>query len=118
MGGLASRLADPAARMLAFLPAPFIPPPAIQAGLPRVAAALRPGGWLFVAHGKADGTPAEGALTRLKTLVYGGTLLDETACQLPGKAGLTSVRPIPTPAGAPAIAIGQKRQRRSRRGLI
>ena len=94
---------------LAFLPAPFIPLPALEAGLPRVAAALRPCGWVFVAHGKFGGTPAEDALTRLKTLVYGGTPLDEAkASGLLRSAGLTSVRPVPTPEGAPGITIGQK----------
>ena len=32
---------------LAYLPAPFVPPPALEAGLPRVAAALRPHGWML-----------------------------------------------------------------------
>ena len=94
---------------LAYLPAPFVPRSALQAGLPRVAAALRPGGWVFVARGKFDGTPAENALTRLKTLVYGGTPVDEAeASDLLRSAGLTSVRPVPTPDGAPGITIGQK----------
>ncbi len=94
---------------LAFLPAPFIPQPAVHGGLPRVAAALRPGGWLMAGHGKFGGTPAEDALTRLKTIAYGGTPLDEAAAsQLLGDAGLTSVQPVPTPPGAPAITIGQK----------
>jgi predicted O-methyltransferase YrrM len=94
---------------LAYLPAPFIPRPALQAGLLRVTAALRPGGWVFVAHGKFGGTPAEDALTRLKTLVYGGTPLDEAeASSLLRSAGLTSTRPLPTPDGAPGITIGRK----------
>lgn len=102
--------ADESGFDLAFLPAPFIPVPAVQAGLPQVAAALRPGGWVFVAHGKFGGTPAEDALTRLKTLVYGGTPLDESeASDLLRNAGLTSVRPVPTPEGAPGITIGQQR---------
>lgn len=94
---------------LAFFPAPFVPQSAVRAGLPRVAAALRPGGWLMVGHGKFGGTPVQDALTRLKTLAYGGTPLDETeACNLLGNAGLTSVRTAPTPPGAPGITIGQK----------
>jgi protein-L-isoaspartate O-methyltransferase len=94
---------------LAYLPAPFVPRPAMQAGLPRVVAALRPGGWVFVVRGKFGGTPAEDSLTRLKTLVYGGTPLDEAeASDLLRGAGLTSVRPTPTPEGAPGITIGQK----------
>ena len=119
VGGVAARVtvrnqdvavfADGAGFDMAWLPAPFIAQPALHAGLPRVAAALRAGGWLIVGHGKTGGTPAQDALTRLKTLAHGGTPLDEAAaCQLLGEAGLTSVRPIPTPPGAPAITIGQK----------
>jgi Methyltransferase domain len=94
---------------LAYLPAPFVPRPALQAGLLRVAAALRPGGWVFVVRGKFGGTPAEDALTRLKTLVYGGTPLDDAeASDLLRGAGLISVRPVTTPEGAPGITIGQK----------
>ncbi len=94
---------------VAWLPAPFIPQPALSAGLPQVTAALRPGGWLMVGHGKFGGTAIEDALTRLKTIAYGGTPLDEAAaCRLLRDAGLTSVRPVPTPRGVPAITIGQK----------
>jgi SAM-dependent methyltransferase len=100
--------ADDAGFDLAWLPAPFFAEPALHAGLRRIVAALRPGGWLIVGHGKFGGLPAEDALTRLKTLVYGGTPIDDAAaCQLLDKAGLTSVRTVPTPAGAPAITIGQ-----------
>src|SRR6516162_140219 len=81
----------------------------LHAGLRRIVAALRPGGWLIVGHGKLGGTPAEDALTRLKTVAHGGTSLDDAAaCQLLHKAGLTLVRTMPTPAGAPAVTIGQK----------
>jgi hypothetical protein len=94
---------------LAYIPAPFVARPAFDAGLPRVVAALRPGGWLFVAHGRMGGTAAEDALTTLKTLVYGGTPLDEAAAgELLRNAGLTPVRLAPTPPAAPAITIGQK----------
>lgn len=94
---------------LVYLPAPFVPRPALQAGLPQVIAALRPGGWVFVASGKFAGSPVQDSLTRLKTLVYGGTPLDEgEATSLLRSAGLTAVHPVWTPEGAPAITIGQK----------
>ncbi len=94
---------------LAFFPVPFIPRAAVQAGLPRVATALRPGGWLIVGHGKFGGTPVQDALTRLKTLAYGGTPLDEAEVRgVLADAGLASVRTVPTPPGAPGITIGQK----------
>jgi hypothetical protein len=104
-----SGLADDAGFDVAWLPAPFIPQAAIDSGLPRVTAALRPGGWLILGHGKLGGTPVEDAVTRLKAIAYGGTALGEAAaCHLLRSAGLTSVRSMPTPAGAPAITIGQK----------
>jgi predicted RNA methylase len=94
---------------VAWLPVPFIAEPALQAGLPRVVAALRCGGWLIAGHGKFGGTPAEDALTRLKTIAHGGTPLDATAAvELLQQNGLTLVRTVPTPVGAPAITIGQK----------
>lgn len=100
---------DDAGFDVAYLPLPFVPRPAVQAGLPRIAAALRPGGWVFVVRGKFGGTPAEDALTRLKTLVYGGTPVEEgEASDLLLSARLTSVRPAPTSEGAPGATIGQK----------
>ena len=94
---------------MAWLPAPFIPQPALGNGLLRVVAALRPGGWLILGHGKFGGTPVEDALTRLKTVSHGGTPLDEAAaCHLLQEAGLTSVRTVPTPIGVPAVTIGQE----------
>ena len=94
---------------LVWLPAPFIPQAALRSALPLVVAALQPGGWLVVGHGKFGGTPVQDALTRLKTVAYGGTPLDEAAaCGLLRGVGLTSVRTVPTPTGAPAITTGQK----------
>jgi 2-polyprenyl-3-methyl-5-hydroxy-6-metoxy-1,4-benzoquinol methylase len=94
---------------MAWLPAPFIHQPALSNGLLRVAAVLRPGGWLIVGHGKFGGTPVEDALTRLKTVAHGGTPLDEAAAyHLLQEAGLTAVRTVPTPTGVPAVTIGQK----------
>jgi predicted O-methyltransferase YrrM len=94
---------------LAFIPTSFIPQPAVHSGLPRVAAALHPGGWLIMGHGKLGDTPVQDALTRLRTLAYGGTPLDKAAaCRLLRNVGLTSVRSVTTSAAAPSITIGQK----------
>jgi len=94
---------------LAWMPAPFLCESAFRAGLPRVTLTLRPGGWLVVGHGKFTGTPMQAAVTRFKTVAYGGTPLDDLqAHQLLDEQGLTSVRTMPTPPGAPAITIGQK----------
>ena len=95
---------------LTWIPAPFIPPPAFRAGLPRVVAALRPDGWLIVGHGKFGEDPTDDAINRLKTIAFGGTALDDAGAQeLLRSHGLTDVGTVPTPPGAPAISIGRRR---------
>jgi len=92
---------------LAWIPAPFVPETALRAGVDRLAAALRPGGLLLVGHGRYDGTEIDNALTRFQTLTYGGTPLDAPgAVQLLEAAGLTAVRTVPSPPGAPALTAG------------
>jgi predicted O-methyltransferase YrrM len=93
---------------LAWLPAPFIPPAAIEAGLPRILKALTPGGWLMVGHGKFGGDPLSDEITRLQTVAFGGTALDnDEAEDLLRNVGLELVATAPTPEGAPAITIGR-----------
>ncbi len=102
-------LDDPAGFDLAWLPAPFIPEPALRRGITRVAAALRPGGWIMLGHGKYGTDPVEDALNRFKTVAYGGTPLDDDAAQtLLTQAGFRSVIHAPTPPGAPAVALARK----------
>ncbi|RZS91558.1 methyltransferase family protein [Motilibacter rhizosphaerae] len=104
-----STLAERAAYDLAWVPAPFVPPAALHEGVPRISRALRPGGVLLLAHGKHDqGTALERALTVLRTRVFGGTLLDaDGAGKLLADAGLVDVRSVPTPPGAPGIAVAR-----------
>jgi SAM-dependent methyltransferase len=104
-----SELTDEAVFALAWLPAPFVPEPALRAGTPRVAKALVPGGWLVMGHGKLDDNPVDNALTRFKTVCYGGTALDDAQSQaLLLDAGLVDVMTVPTPPGAPAITVGRR----------
>ncbi len=94
---------------LAWLPAPFVPRPAIEAGLPRMAAALVPGGWLMVGHGKFNGEALAAAVTHLKTTAYGGTPLDDDGAQeLLRTAGLEQVSSLATPDGAPGLTVGRR----------
>jgi len=94
---------------LAWLPAPFVPRASIEAGLPRMAAALAPGGWLVVGHGKFHGNGLAAAVTRLKTTAYGGTPLDDDGAQeLLRTAGLEQVSSLVTPEGAPGISVGRR----------
>jgi methylase of polypeptide subunit release factors len=94
---------------LAWLPAPFVPRPAIDSGLPRVVAALVPGGWLVVGHGKFADQRLSNALTRFQTVAFGGTPLSgEEAQDLLRDVGLEQVRTLPTPEGAPGITVGRR----------
>jgi trans-aconitate methyltransferase len=94
---------------LGWLPAPFIPRAAIDAGLPRMVSALVPGGWLVVGHGKFGDRGLSNALTRLQTVAFGGTALngDEAQDLLRG-VGLQQVASLPTPEGAPGITVGRR----------
>jgi SAM-dependent methyltransferase len=104
-----STLDDHDAYALAFLPAPFVPQHALEGGVRRIARALIPGGWLMLAHGKFADDPVENALTRFKTIAYGGTALDDTQAQdLLRTAGLVEIMTPPTPPGAPAITVGRR----------
>lgn len=94
---------------LAWLPAPFVPRAAINAGLPRMVAALVQGGWLVVGHGKFSGPGLSDALTRLQTIAFGGTpLTGDDAQSLLRQVGLQQIATLPTPTGAPGITVGRK----------
>jgi predicted O-methyltransferase YrrM len=103
-----STLDEPGTYAFAWLPAPFIPEPTLRSGAHRIAAALAPGGWIVLGHGKYTGDMTEDSINRFKTAAYGGTSLDEAQAQaLLRNAGFTGVMTAPTPPGAPAITIGR-----------
>jgi SAM-dependent methyltransferase len=95
---------------LAWVPAPFVPQPALGRGLMRVATALRPGGWLLLGHGKLSyEAPLQQSLTRFKSISYGGTAFDdEDAAAALAAVGLTQLRHLATPPGAPAITAARR----------
>jgi hypothetical protein len=101
-------LPDVEAFDLAWIPAPFIPPQAFTAGLPRVAASMRPGGWIMLGHGRLGENPRADAVTRFKTVAYGGTpLTPDEAARMLGELGCTQVVAAPTPPGSPAVTLGR-----------
>ena len=105
-----AELEDREAFTIAWLPAPFIPRSAIDAGLPRMVAALVAGGWLVVGHGKFGQSGLSNALTRFETAAFGGTAIDDDEAQrLLHNVGLERVTTLPTPEGAPAITVGRRR---------
>jgi predicted O-methyltransferase YrrM len=104
-----AELTDQSCYDLAWMPAPFVPEPAFSTGITRIVDALRPGGVLMIGHGKFDGTELDSAISRFKTITYGGSAVDaSSAMHLLDRHGLVSVQSVPTPPGAPAITIGQK----------
>jgi hypothetical protein len=94
---------------LGWLPAPFVPRAAIEVGLPRMVAALVPGGWLVVGHGKFADQGLSGALTRFQTVVFGGAAINGDEVQnLLREVGLQQVATLPTPEGTPGITVGRR----------
>jgi SAM-dependent methyltransferase len=94
---------------LAWLPAPFVPPGPLHAGVGRLRQALVPGGWLVMGHGRFTGETLDDAVNRFKTVAYGGTALDDgQAAALLTDAGFEDVRHLPTPPGAPALTVGRR----------
>jgi hypothetical protein len=102
-------LDDPDTYCLAWLPAPFIPSDTLEASASRIFAALVPGGWIALGHGKFGANALSDAITRLQTVAFGGTPLDNDHAQLLlGRGGFESVVTLPTPQGAPGIAVGRR----------
>jgi methylase of polypeptide subunit release factors len=95
--------------VFAWVPAPFVPEPALRAGTPKVVAALVPGGWVMLAHGKYGRDPLDDALSRFKTSVFGGTAVDDSEAQrLLRESGVAEVMTLATPSGAPGLTVGRK----------
>ena len=102
-------LDEPPTYSLAWLPAPFVPEPAVRSGIEAISRAVLPGGWVMVGHGKFTGQPVDDAITRFKTIAYGGTALDDDeAGRLLRNAGFGEVRTLPTPPGTPGITVGRR----------
>lgn len=104
-----AELADEPRYCLAWLPAPFLPHAALEVGVPRVAAALVPGGWLVLGHGKLSRAGLAEAVARLQAVAFGGSALDDSEAQdLLRRAGLERVATLATPADAPALTVGRR----------
>lgn len=93
-------LVDEAGFDLAWVPAGFIAAAALERGLSRVRAALRPGGWILLASPGVPGEPLPAALVRLRGAEWGGSTLDnDQAAALLVAAGFAQVTPLLPPGG-------------------
>ena len=94
---------------LAFVPAPFLPPPVLPVAVERVVAALASGGWLVLASYRGESALGE-AVARLRTVHSGGTALDAEAGEaLLVGAGLADVRALPDDTWASARLVAGRR---------
>jgi SAM-dependent methyltransferase len=101
-------LADAGLFDLAWVPGGFVPPSALEVGLPRVRAALRAGGWILLASPGVNAEPLPAALVRLRGAEWGGAALDNdeaTACLI--AAGFAQVTPL-EPAGGPLTLVAAR----------
>ncbi len=104
-----AQLEDREVFCLGWLPAPFIPRATFEAGLSCMVAALVPGGWIMVGHGKFGESGVSSALTRFQTVAFGGTAIDnDEAQELLRGVGLELVATLPTPDGTPGITVGRR----------
>lgn len=78
----------------AFLPQPFMPPEALQAGLPRIHRALRPGGWLVLLSNELPSDdPRVAAARRFRSRIWGGGTMSPDSLTLAlTEAGFGEVR--------------------------
>jgi hypothetical protein len=94
---------------LAWIPAPFVPPPAFAAGLANLHRALRSGGWVLVGMGRLEGDDLSSAVTRWQTALIGGTpLTPQDAAALLTGAGFTDPVTLATPPGAPVLVAARR----------
>lgn len=62
----------------------------------------------MLGHGRFAGDPIGDAVSRLKTVAFGGTPLAAAAQALLRDEGLEDVATLETPPGSPAITVGRR----------
>ena len=100
-------LQDEAAYTLAWLPGFFMTD--LPAALTRVAASLRPDGWLLFGTGGTGVDAKHAAMWALIMDAWGGDLLTPAEAEaLVRDAGLREVRALPSPPGGPILVVGRR----------
>jgi SAM-dependent methyltransferase len=93
-----------------WLPSFFFSTDVLDAALPKLITATKPGGWIALAHYEPPPDPLPRATSRLRTLRDGGSVLDaEAGAELLRAAGCTEVHSIPKTWPAPVgYVLGRK----------
>ncbi|RLP98418.1 cyclopropane-fatty-acyl-phospholipid synthase family protein [Micromonospora sp. CV4] len=104
-----AELAEPGVYDLVWLPAPFLPEETLVAALPRLAEALRPGGWIVTGTNPPAGDPLRAAVDRWNAVRNGGNTYDtDRMAQVLAAAGLDDVRRFPTVPGGPVLVAARR----------
>ncbi|MFH8224648.1 class I SAM-dependent methyltransferase [Streptomyces sp. NPDC018057] len=102
-------LAERDAYELVWLPAPFVSEPALEPALPRLAAALVPGGWLVAGTNPAAEEPLRRSVGRWVAVRNGGNSYDTAAMAAALEAvGLGETRTFPTVPGGPVLVAARR----------
>ncbi|MET7511876.1 class I SAM-dependent methyltransferase [Streptomyces sp. NPDC005480] len=97
-------LADRATYDLVWLPAPFLAEATLDAAVPRLTAALKPGGWLVVGTTPPAPDPLCQAVAGWNAVRGGGNSLDtDRMVEVLTGAGLRETRRFPTVPGGPVL---------------
>jgi SAM-dependent methyltransferase len=94
----------------AWFPTFFVTEPVLEAAMPRLYRALRPGGWLVLGRMASPPDPLAQAVSRLRTIRSGGTDFDAKRLVAGLEAvGCAAVRTVPRQGPAPMeYVIGQR----------
>jgi ubiquinone/menaquinone biosynthesis C-methylase UbiE len=94
----------------AWLPTFFVTEPVLEAAMPRLYRALRPGGWLVLGRMAPPPDPLAQAVSTLRTIRVGGADFDAKRLAAALEAvGCTAVRVVPRQGPAPMeYVIGQR----------
>lgn len=102
-------LAEPAAYDLVWLPAPFLSEAALTAAVPRLADALKPGGWIVAGTNPAEPEPLRRAVAGWHAVRNGGNSWDTDRVALALAAqGLDGERRFPTVPGGPVLVAARR----------
>lgn len=102
-------LPDRAAYDLVWLPAPFLAEPALDTAVPRLTAALKPGGWLVVGTSPAAPDPLRRAVAGWHAVRNGGNSYDtDRMAAVLDAAGLLEGRRFPTVPGGPVLVAARR----------